>query len=256
VKIKILGAHSGESKTTRCISFVIDDILAIDAGAITSSLTLDEQKKITSLLITHSHFDHIKDIPLLSLNLYRMHKRIKIYADQDVSAAIKKHLLNGYVYPELYQLPQEKPTVNFRQVIPLREYKIANHTVKAIPVWHHGTTYGYQVSDLEGKSIFYTSDTGIGISDSWQHVSCQLLFIETTLPNVQNEYARQTEHLTPKLLLAALKELRKVRGDLPRVVVVHTDPLLQIKIEKELLTVAANLNVEILTANEGMQFTI
>ncbi len=256
MNIQILGAHAGESKTTRCISFLINETLAIDCGAITSSLTLSEQKNISSLLVTHSHFDHIKDIPLLALNFFRMKKTINIYALPDVNSSIVKYLLNGYVYPELYQLPQDKPTVKFHRIIPLREYIIGKYSVTAVPVKHHGNTVGYQVRDFEGKTIFYTSDTGIGISEALKQISCQLLFIETTLPNARGDYARQTAHLTPKLLLNELKLLRKSKGELPRIVVVHIDPFLKKQVEKELRAVSTDLKTPITVAEEGMQFSL
>src|SRR4030067_1828501 len=107
----------------------------------------------------------------------------------------------------------------------------------AIPVNHRGKTVGYQVSDSENKSVFYTADTGPGRRDCWQHVSCQLLIVETTLPNAQEEYARLTGHLTPKLLLEELKILERIKGKLPQIVVVHNDPLLENQVKKELTAI-------------------
>ena len=43
MKIKVLGAHNTESLNTRYMSLLVDDILAIDAGCLTSTLTFEEQ---------------------------------------------------------------------------------------------------------------------------------------------------------------------------------------------------------------------
>ena len=39
MKIRILGAHNIESAKTGCTSFLIDDVLAVDAGALTRNLS-------------------------------------------------------------------------------------------------------------------------------------------------------------------------------------------------------------------------
>ncbi|UCH43884.1 MAG: MBL fold metallo-hydrolase [Dehalococcoidales bacterium] len=49
---------------------MVDNILALDAGAITSSLSLADQQKIQAILLTHQHYDHIRDIPTVAMNLY------------------------------------------------------------------------------------------------------------------------------------------------------------------------------------------
>jgi ribonuclease BN (tRNA processing enzyme) len=256
VNVTILGAHSSETTAARCISFLIDSTLAIDAGALTSSLSLEEQKRLKTVLLTHAHFDHIKDIPLLALNSFRMNTRIQIYSHQAVHTTIQNHLLNGHVYPRLQGLPAENPTISFHRIIPFRERKIENYRVLALPVNHTESSLGYQVSDVDGKALFYTGDTGPGLRECWQHLSFQLLIAETTLPNGYEDYARLTGHLTPNLLLAELTALRQLRGELPRIVVVHLDPLLEDEIKEELAEVAGVLKATITVATEGMRLKL
>lgn len=115
---------------------------------------------------------------------------------------------------------------------------------------------GYQVRNGEGKALFYTADTGPGLADCWRCLSFQLLIIDTTFPNSYEDYARDTGHLTPNLLLAELVELRNIKGSLPGIVVVHRDPLLEKKVERELAEVAATLDTSITVAREGMRFIL
>ena len=63
MNIRILGAHNVESRTTRCISLLIDNTVAIDAGGLTSGLSISAQQRLKALLLTHQHYDHIRDIP-------------------------------------------------------------------------------------------------------------------------------------------------------------------------------------------------
>lgn len=256
MNIFIAGAHSNESKKTRCISFVVDETLAIDAGALTSSLSLKDQEKIQTILLTHAHFDHIKDIPLLALNSYRMNKSIDIYALPSVISAIKNHLLNGQIFPELHEIPGEKPTVRFHRIVPFRQQKVKQYQVVSVPVNHAVNAVGYQVTDIEGKTFFYTADTGPGLTGCWQYIDCQLLIIETSLPNIDKEYAIKTGHLTPELLLNELKVLKKIKKELPRIVVVHNDPLYEKEIKAELEKVAVTLKTPITVASEGMRLIL
>jgi cAMP phosphodiesterase len=256
MKIQILGAHSSESKTARCISLLIDNTLAIDAGGLAASLSLAHQKRLKTILLTHAHFDHIKDIPLVALNLYRMNASTSVYSLPEVSRIIIEHLFNGKVYPLLHELPTDKPTLKLHSLTPLRERKIENYRVLPVPVNHDGNTVGYQVRNDEGKTLFYTADTGPGLSDCWRRLSFQLLIIETTFPNSYEDYARETGHLTPKLLLAELIGLRKIKGNLPRIVVIHRDPFLESKVERELVDVSAALDTPITVAREGMRFIL
>jgi len=256
VNVNILGAHNCETTAARCTSFLIDGTLAIDAGSLTSSLSLKDQKRLKAVLLTHVHFDHIKDIPLLALNSFRMNTKIKIYSLQTVNATIRNHLLNGHVYPRFQELPPESPTISFHRIIPFKERKIENYRVLALPVNHTTRTVGYQVSDVDGKALFYTADTGPGLRECWQHLSFQLLIVETTLPNSHEDYARLTGHLTPNLLLAELTALRQIRGELPRIVVVHRDPLLENEVKEELAEVAGVLKTTITVATEGMRLKL
>ncbi len=78
MRIKLLGAHNTESLETRMSGLVIDDVLALDAGGLTSSLTLAAQQELKAVLVTHQHYDHIRDIPALAINLYASGKTIPI----------------------------------------------------------------------------------------------------------------------------------------------------------------------------------
>jgi ribonuclease BN (tRNA processing enzyme) len=256
MKIRFLGAHNCESRTTSCICLLIDDTLAIDAGGLTANLTIPEQEKLNAILLTHQHYDHIKDIPSIALNLCQRGANIKVYSTESVLATIETHLLNGTIYPQFQNLPVTKPAVSLNTVRPYQPENIDGHGIQAIPVRHVENTVGYQVSDRQHKTVFYTGDTGPGLSDCWKCISPQLLIIDVTLPNSYEDFARKTGHLTPELLKQELLIFKEHKGYLPQIVAVHMDTGLEAKIKEELATVARELNVVISIAWEGMQLAI
>jgi ribonuclease BN (tRNA processing enzyme) len=256
MNIQFLGAHNRESPTTKCICLLIDNTISIDAGALTSSLSFSEQERLSAILITHQHFDHLRDIPGIALNFSLRGANIKIYSTETVLDTIENHLLNGIVYPQFQKLPMQKPTVSLNQVKPYRPENIDGHKILAIPVRHIDKTVGYEVVDKQRKTLFYTADTGPGLSDCWEYTSPQLLIIDVTLPDSYEDFARQTGHLTPNLLKQELRLFRERRGYFPEIVAVHMDAGLEPEIRKDLTTVSRALGVAISVASEGQQLQI
>jgi phosphoribosyl 1,2-cyclic phosphodiesterase len=254
--ISILGAHSCEIRGTKCISFLVNNKVAIDAGGLTSSLSTEEQSQLKAILLTHAHYDHIKDIPILALNLFRLGASIEVYGSLDVCNAITTHFLNGTIYPDFQNLPREKPTVRFNIIEPYKPYKIEGLDILALPANHPVDSFGYQISNNEGKSCFYTSDTGSGLSTCWKHISPDLILADLTLPNSYSDFAVKTGHLTPNLLENELLRFRELKGYSPRVVVVHTDPTLEGIIEEEVKATSVVSNMRLEMAYEGMQIRL
>ena len=252
MNIQVLGAHNCESKDTKYISLLIDDTLAIDAGCLTSSLSFEAQQRLKAVFITHQHYDHIRDIPVIAMNFFLHDATISIYSTLAVHNALSTYLLNGKLYPRFLELPEGNPTIKFTIIEPYRVEQIEGYSILAVPVNHADPTVGYQVTSSEGKSVFYTADTGPGL-DCWQHISPDLLITEITVPNRYEEFAKESGHLTPSLLKQELISFRELKSYLPPVVVVHMTPRLEKEIETEIATVATTLNSPITLAYEGMR---
>lgn len=256
MRIKLLGAHNLEFKNTRLVSILIDDILAIDAGALASELSLTEQENLEAVMLSHYHYDHIRDIPTLSINFFGDRKTLNVYSTQAVHDALADHLLNDTIYPNFLERPPEKPTVKFNVIEPDKPESIAGYEVLPVTVTHAVPTVGFQITSADGKKIFYTSDTGPGLAECWRKVTPELLITEVTSTNKYDEFARQSGHLTSKLLQNELESFRELKGYLPRIVLVHMTPTQEKDIEAEIEVVARNLDTEILLGYEGMQLDL
>jgi cAMP phosphodiesterase len=256
MQIKVLGAHNLESENTRFCSLLVDDVVAIDAGALTSNLSFAEQQKLKTVLLTHQHYDHIRDIPALAINYQEHNNTIDIYSSQSVYEALAKHLINDIIYPNFLEKPEKKPAVRLHTIEPGIPFSVDEYSILPVKVIHAIPTIGYQITSADGKTAFYTSDTGPGLSECWELVSPELLIIETTVPNSHKEFALRTGHLTPDLLQKELEDFRKLKGYLPEAVIIHMSPIHEKTIEKEIATAARNLDTEIRLGFEGMQIDL
>lgn len=256
MKIRILGAHNIETKNTGHVCFLIDSILAIDAGALTANLSISEQQKLKAILLTHHHYDHVRDIPALGMNLFLSEKTIDVYGTQIVYQELLAHLFNDSLYPNFMKKPPEKPSIRFNVIKPSKTVKVAGYDVLSIPVIHAVPTIGYQITSPDGKKVFINSDTGPGLEDCWKQISPEILFIETTLLNEDEDFAYESGHLTPKLLQKELISFREIKGYLPKVVLMHMNPLVEKDLKAEVSMVEKALNIEIEFGYEGMKINI
>ncbi len=254
--IHILGAHNCESQNTKFISLLIDDSLVLDAGGLTSSLSFPAQQKLKAILLTHQHYDHIRDVPAIAMNFYLSGATINIYSIFAVYDALAAHLLDGQLYPNFMERPQGNPTIKFTVIEPHQTLQIEGYTIMAVPVNHSVPAVGYQITSPDGRAVFYTGDTGPGLADCWECVSPQLLIIEVTASNRFEEFGRESRHLTPNLLKQELDDFRKLKGYLPQVVLVHMSPGLEEEIKAEIAVVAEELNSPIALGYEGMEINL
>jgi ribonuclease BN (tRNA processing enzyme) len=256
MNIKFLGTHNRESQNTKFLTLLIDDCLALDAGGLTSSLPFEAQQKLKAILLTHQHYDHVRDIPAIAMNFYLSKATINIYSTSPVYDALAAHLLNGELYPNFLERPYGNPTIKFTVIQPHQTEQIEGYSVLAIPVNHPVPSVGYQVTSPDGEALFYTGDTGPGLADCWQEVSPQLLIVDVIAPNVYQEYFKESGHLTPGLLRQELTTFLELKGYLPSVVVVHMNPELEVEIKAEIAAIAKDLNIPITLGYEGMQLNL
>jgi ribonuclease BN (tRNA processing enzyme) len=254
--VRILGAHNIESSKIGFASFLIDDVLAIDASALTSSLSLAEQQKLKAVLLTHQHYDHVRDVPALGMNFYMLGNTVTLYATHPVYEALAAHLLNDVIYPNFMEKPPEKPAIRFNIIEPGQSITIAGYEVLPLAVNHAVPTIGYQITSPDGKKVFITSDTGPGLAECWRQVAPQVLLIELTLKNKEEKFALQAGHLTPALLLKEMESFREIKGYLPKIVLTHLNPLDEKEIKAEISVVAKALKTKITFGREGMQINV
>ena len=254
MQIRFLGCHHTETSNTRLSSLLVDKELVIDAGAITSTLTAEEQSQIKAVLLTHQHLDHVRDVPTLALNGFGSGVTLLVLGTTETLKSVKGHLLDGSIYPDFTQIPSaEEPRIQLVPLEPQEEREVCGYLVTPVPMIHCEGSVGYLLRSRGGKVLFYTGDTnGEGLTGIWQELKPDLVIVEVTFPNSQESLARLTNHLTPQMLAVEITTLQESGGEIPRFVVTHMNTLLEAEIQEELYILSKNLDVSITLAKEEL----
>ena len=254
--LRILGAHNMESKDTRMECHLIDGVLAQDAGSLARSLDFEELRGIRALLLSHRHFDHLRDLLPVGITLWNTGLTVDVYGIKDPIDYATAKLLDGSLYPDFLNRPsRDSPVFRLHEIEYLSEFKVLDYDVMAVPVPHEVPAVGFQISS-GGSRLFYPGDAGRGLTKAWEHVAPEVLLTEVTYGNGDEERALLVGHLTPRFLEETLIAFRDRRGYLPKVIVTHMSPPWEAHIRQELKPVAANLGVELSVSWADMEIEI
>jgi len=259
VKIRVLGAHGSDllvkrptgSTICRSVGFLVNDELMVDAGTLASGLTLDEQKRVKHILLSHLHLDHIKGIPPLIDNLSGLvDHQVVVASLSSVIDGLHKHVFNDMVFPNFFHHQGTRHSILRAQSLEAQKEVSILSGISVIPVSvnHTVETVGYVIRD-DSAAWIYSGDTHL-TEEIWQVAArtpnLKGVFIEVSFPNAMLDIAIQSKHLTPQLLA---QEYRKIgKPDLP-LFIYHMKPTVREAIIQEI----AKLDIEKVTILEEGQ---
>lgn len=251
---RILGSFGGSSPTCRMTSFLINGELALDAGSITQALSLEEQRRIRHVVLTHSHLDHTASLPFLVENTFGDHQQaLEIQVTPQVLTTVKLHLFNNDTWPDFTRIPNDMlPALRLNVHEPRLPFSCNGLRLTPIPVRHIVPTHGYVVED-DGGAVIFTSDTG-PTDEIWEvaHRTPKLnaVIAEVSFPSRLQAVADVSLHLTPTTLAS---ELSKLRRDVP-VFLYHLKPAFLDELRAELAVTGFAHRVEELRQDGIYQF--
>jgi ribonuclease BN (tRNA processing enzyme) len=242
--LKVLGCHGGESPKHQCPAFLVDGRLCLDAGSITSMLTLKEQQKIEAVVVSHAHMDHVRDLAMLAdTRTQQGGPPLVIASTPGTISVLKRHFFNDRLWPDFSRIPGAAPTVIFQPLKPGRATDVCGLSVRPVPVDHTVEAAALLVSDGSG-TLAYSGDTG-PTDGLWEALkeekNLQALIMEVAFPNEQNRLAHDSGHHTPESLEKELKKLGVKQRDVP-VLLFHIKPVFQRTVEKQLASIKARNN--------------
>jgi len=236
MRLKVLGAYGALDATHNLTGYLIDDRIAVDAGTVTSKLTLAQQARIETIFITHAHADHIRDLPHLILNRFHFDAPpLTIAASTDVLENLAGHVFNSQVWPDFEKFVSPYTGKAAIKYVPLKNGKrtvFGDVAFTAVEVDHTVDASGVLL-ELGGQTIVFTGDTG-PTKEIWKRANKMTnvvaLITEASFPNDYHQLAMDSGHLSPELLSL---ELAKIEADAP-VYASHRKLPYERKIESEM----------------------
>lgn len=235
--IKILGASGSKSKNLGTTSFQISKDILIDAGNVIN--TLGEQSAyINHIFLTHSHSDHITDLPFIIEGFFE--KRVEpliIYASKETINSLKKHTFNNEIWPDFSQINlinSDKKSLVFQEIEIEEEITINNYKIKVIEAIHIKGSFGFVITKDFKESYIISGDTYLNdklIEEINSNPSIRLLIIECSFPNRLDQLAFDSKHLTPKLLSSKIEKIK--RKDI-QIFIYHIKHIYLEEMEKEI----------------------
>lgn len=221
--------------------FVIDDMVAIDAGSLAMAATAIQRKQIRDVVLTHAHLDHIAGLPLFIDDLFAgLDAPVCVHAVPEVIKTLERDVFNWEIYPRFSELENTSGAVMKYQPFEVgQEFSIKHLRLKSISVNHKVSTVGFIVAD-DKMTFAMTGDTS-EMDEFWQTVNVEknlsALLIECAFPDELEELAHASHHLTPKRLQ---KELEKFNRNDCSIYVINIKPMYR----DEVLRQIEELNIE------------
>jgi HD-GYP domain-containing protein (c-di-GMP phosphodiesterase class II)/ribonuclease BN (tRNA processing enzyme) len=199
--IKILGSYGNRVAEGGTTSFLIDEEIAIDAGNLSREIGLDIVK-LNHIFISHSHFDHIADLPfVIDTNFSDRKETLKIYGLKETLKEVK-NLFNDKIWPDFTKinLLNNKPSIEFIEIKINQTIKLKEFEIKFIEANHTVPTVGFKITKND-KSLIISSDTYLNeelINQINNTKNLSALFLECSFPSKFKKLAKDSKHLTPK----------------------------------------------------------
>lgn len=209
--IRFLGVGGSKSADvgTTCVQVSYDTL--IDGGNIISILKNDA-KFIENIFLTHSHLDHISDIPyLLDINFESMKKPLKIYALKETINILKNSIFNNDIWPDFTKiklLHSQEVALEFIEIEFDKAYKLQDVVLTPVEVNHTVPTCGY-IIEKDYFTTLFVPDTYLceNISTVISQKNIDSLIVDCSYPSRMRELAKSSKHLTPSLLKEQLDGL-------------------------------------------------
>jgi len=211
--IKVLGSYGNRAKDSYTSSFLIREDIVIDAGNLTNGLA-DDVIKLNHIFLTHSHFDHILDIPFVIDTYFNKRKEtLHIYGLKETIQNVKE-LFNNQIWPDFssISLSNGKKAIEFIEININQEFKFNEITLVPIKSNHTVPTIGYKIIK-NNKVVIITGDTYLHddlIKEINNTKELKAVIIECSFPDEFENLAKTSKHLTPKLIATLKKQIQDI----------------------------------------------
>ena len=183
-----------------------DTLLQLDLGSgVLSRLTaLTVPESLTALFLSHWHFDHAADVPVLMYRLEAMSRVLPVYAPEDPDSALFRTVSSAACFDLKLIKPGDRLTLSDVRIT----VTAARHPVPAV---------GFRIF-CGGKDLGYTGDTNTLPSLVEDYRGCSLLLADGLFP--ASAWAEGKPHLSAELAARLAEE-----AGVGQLVITHLNPV-------------------------------
>jgi HD-GYP domain-containing protein (c-di-GMP phosphodiesterase class II)/ribonuclease BN (tRNA processing enzyme) len=235
--LKVLGASGSKTKLTGTTSFQIYKDILVDAGNVINTLG-DDALYINHIFLTHSHSDHIIDLPFIVEGFFeKREESLMIYGSKETINSLKKHTFNDEIWPDFSKINlinSNKKALVFKVIEANKEIKVPPYSITAINANHKPGSFGFIIIKDNLNGYVISGDTHEN-RELWDIINknkkINSLVIECSFPSKMKKLAFNSKHLTPEILASELKYLK--RKDV-QIFIYHLKPLYLNKLMEEI----------------------
>ncbi len=236
--VKVLGSSGNKTRYNGTTCFQIYSDILVDAGNVINTLG-EKASEINHIFLTHSHSDHINDLPFVIESFFEYRREpLIVYASKETITTIKKHTFNDKIWPDftkLNLLNTDKKSLIFKEIKENETIYIGDICITPFKANHIPGSFGYMVVKDFTTGYIISGDTYKN-KNMWEllntHTKIKTIIIECSFPSSMEKLAQDSKHLTPKLLKEDMDEYLK-RDDL-QFFIYHIKSIYYKKIKKEI----------------------
>ncbi len=211
-----LVASSGPQQPQLFNSFVVDDVVAIDAGCLDHVGDLAAMSRIKHVFLTHAHLDHVASLPPFLDAVYDgSGDCVVVHGHQHAIDCLKQDIFNNRLFPDFLHISTFRPPyLKLNEARNGEPIRVGQLRVTPVEVNHVVPSLGFVVED-SASAVVFSGDTG-PTEELWKiagaNPNLRAVFLECTFPESMEWLAEIAKHLTPKRYAGEMQKLgRSVR---------------------------------------------
>lgn len=176
----------------------------LGSGVLGALTALTAPESLTALFLSHWHFDHAADVPVLMYRLAAFGRQLPVYGPADPSSS-------------LYKIITSESCFAFTEIIPGQTFSLGDADILITSARHPVPAVGFRIS-CEGKTFGYTGDTNTLPSLSDDFRGCNLLLADGLFP--RECWAETKPHLSAELAAQLAAE-----AGVENLLITHLNPI-------------------------------
>lgn len=214
-KIQVLGAHGSRTSGNYTTCLHVSSHTVIDAGNLLNNFTT-HGTSIDNIFLTHSHLDHIIDIPFfVDITLTTRDAPLTIFGLKSTIDAFREHIFNWKIWPNFEEIAASQKNIeriNFQPIKPEDTINIDGIKVTPFLANHTVDSSGYMITNSNNHAFVFSGDTTYN-KKMWEMIdknpNVSTLIVDVSFPSYLQKLADSSKHYSPTSFHEDIKNLKR-----------------------------------------------